>query len=46
MSQVGRGADRTADEPAGELVRQASEQISRLVRDEMRLAGAEAGSQG
>ncbi len=36
MSQVGRGADRTAGEPAGELVKQASEQISRLVRDEMR----------
>ncbi|HUK72846.1 MAG TPA: phage holin family protein [Streptosporangiaceae bacterium] len=46
MSQVGRGPDRMADEPVGELIKQASEQISRLLRDEMRLARAELAGKG
>ncbi|WP_055699290.1 MULTISPECIES: phage holin family protein [Streptomyces] len=40
-----RGSDR-AQEPVGELVRRASQQLSRLVRDEMRLAQAEMAQKG
>ena len=35
-----------ADESAGELVRQLSEQVSRLVRDEVKLAGLEMSAKG
>ncbi|THA75793.1 phage holin family protein [Streptomyces sp. A0592] len=46
MSVVGRPAGRTTDEPVGELVSRASQQISELVREEMQLARAEMTQKG
>lgn len=46
MSEVSRNTQRTAEEPVTELVKQASEQISQLVREEVRLAGAELAAKG
>ena len=46
MSEVSRNTQRTAEEPVSELVKQASEQISQLVREEVRLAGAELAAKG
>ena len=46
MSEVSRNTQRTAEEPVSELVKQASEQISQLVREEVRLGGAELAAKG
>ncbi len=46
MSEVSCNTQRTAEEPVSELVKQASEQISQLVREEVRLAGAELAAKG
>ena len=46
MSEVGRNTQRTAEEPVSELVKQASEQVSQLVREEVRLGGAELAAKG
>ncbi|MGW1930737.1 phage holin family protein, partial [Streptomyces sp. NPDC001919] len=41
MSTVGHSPGRATDEPVGDLVARASEQMSTLVREEMQLARAE-----
>lgn len=41
-----RRAEQLAEQPAGELVKQLSEQVSRLVREELRLAQAELTQKG
>lgn len=41
-----RRAEQLAEQPAGELVKQVSEQVSRLVREELRLAQAELTQKG
>ncbi|MEU4360130.1 phage holin family protein [Streptomyces virginiae] len=46
MSTVGRPPGRGTDEPVGDLVSRASQQISALVREEMRLARAEMTQKG
>src|ERR1022692_1830742 len=46
VSAAGTQPARTDDRSAGELVRQLSEQVSRLVRDELRLAQVEMTSKG
>ncbi|MFJ2027108.1 phage holin family protein [Streptomyces sp. NPDC087897] len=46
MSTAGRQASATGDEPVGILVSRASQQISELVREEMRLARAEMTQKG
>ncbi|MFF3215805.1 phage holin family protein [Streptomyces sp. NPDC002886] len=46
MSSTAERRPPTADEPVGVLVSRASEQISELVREEMRLARAELGEKG
>lgn len=46
MSTAGRQAPDTGDEPVGVLVSRASQQISELVREEMRLARAEMTQKG
>jgi hypothetical protein len=46
-SQVNTGGDDTAREPSiGELVRQMAEQVSTLVRDELKLAQVEMARKG
>ncbi|MFJ9574960.1 phage holin family protein [Streptomyces sp. NPDC101191] len=46
MSSVGSRARHDGDEPVGELVRRASQQVSELAREEMRLAAAEMAQKG
>ncbi|MFG3343543.1 phage holin family protein [Streptomyces sp. NPDC048018] len=46
MTSVGSRPGHGGDEPVGELVKRASQQISELVREEMRLAGAEMAGKG
>jgi membrane protein len=45
-SRPGTAAGGLPDNSAGELVKQLSEQVTRLVRDELKLAGSEMASKG